>query len=710
MMSKTLYPSRARSTAKAMRMPATSYDTIHCIGGFDQLTPTLSLHPGAVRDGRNFECTPTLNQNKQPTGGYTRVGGYERYDGKAKPSNAAYQVVQVTSFTNVPSVGQTLTGFSSGATGEIFAVVEASLYVVLTKVVGAFTSVEVVKVGATTIGTATSLTVTISALLHAQYKNLAADVYRALIAAVPGSGPVRGVIGATFDGTDYVYAFRDNAGGTAVDLYQAGTSGWTQVTLLNEISFTAGGTGTPADGATLTEGGVTATIKRVMLQSGSWAAGTAAGRFIVTNPAGGNFSGGAATAGGVGVILSGIQTVLTITPGGAYEFDVVNFFGQAGTRRIYGCDGVNRGFEFDGTTYAPITTGTTNDRPTYVKGHKTHLFWAFESSAIHSGPGLPYTYTALSGGSEIATGDEIRGFQILPGIQSTAAMAIYGSEVTQILYGTTAATWNMVPFNSGIGGLNHTAQNMSASYVLDNVGLSSLQTTLSYGNFAQSYLTHNIQTFINSKRSLVSCSTVNRAKSQYRVFFTDASALYVTIVNGKLLGSGAQYFAHVFSCATNRRTSTGDEVTYAGAASGGIVYEMDRGSSFDGEDIVAHITLNWNAIRSPQILKDFLHASIEIDGNFYASVSFGYELGYGTSLLTQQTPVAYATGFSGVPVWDTFVWDSFTWDGLTLFPTEVEMVGLAENYRITLRSGTDYLYPFTVNTIITHYIPRRGKR
>ena len=710
MKSKTLFPSRYRSSTKVMGMPATKYDTIHCIGGLDQITPTLSLNPGAVRDGRNFECAPTLNLQKQPTGGYTRTAGYERYSGKAKPSDASYQVIQVSSFTNVPSVGQTLTGFTSAATGQIIALVQASNYVVLTLVTGTFTSSEVVKVGATTIGTATATTVVITSLLNAQYKNLAADVYRALIAAVPGSGAVRGVIGATFSGVDYVYAFRNNSGGTAVDLYQASASGWTQVTLFNEIDFTAGGTATPADGTTLTQGAVTATIKRVMIQSGSWAGGTAAGRFIIMNPSGGNFAAGAATIGAVGVTLSAIQTAITISPGGKYEFDVANLFGQTGTKRIYGADGINRGFEFDGTTYAPITTGTTTDTPKYVKVHKNHVFWAFASSAIHSGPNLPYTYTALSGGSEIATGDTIVGFQILPGAQTTAAMAIYALETTQILYGTTAATWNLVPFNTGIGGIDHTTQNLAHSYILDSVGLSSLQTTQSYGNFDASYLTHNLQTFINSKRSLVSCSTVNRSKSQYRLFFTDGSGLYVTIVNGKLLGSIPQYFADVFYCISNRRTSTGTEVTYAGANSGGYVFEVDKGSSFDGADIDAYITLNYNTIRSPQILKEMQHASIEIDGNFYASVSFGYQLGYGTTDLTQPTDVAYATGFSGAPVWDTFVWDSFVWDGVTLYPTEVDMTGLAENYRVTIRSSTDYIYPFTVNTIIAHYIPRRGKR
>jgi hypothetical protein len=48
----------------------------------------------------------------------------------------------------------------------------------------------------------------------------------------------------------------------------------------------------PMDGDTLTQGAVTATIQRVMWQSGSWTGGTAAGQFVVTNPSGGNFSAG----------------------------------------------------------------------------------------------------------------------------------------------------------------------------------------------------------------------------------------------------------------------------------------------------------------------------------------------------------------------------------------------------------------------------------
>ena len=53
------------------------------------------------------------------------------------------------------------------------------------------------------------------------------EARRALIEAVPGSGPVRGV--AVYK--DAVYAFRDNAGATALGMYRASAYGWQAVTI-----------------------------------------------------------------------------------------------------------------------------------------------------------------------------------------------------------------------------------------------------------------------------------------------------------------------------------------------------------------------------------------------------------------------------------------------------------------------------------------------
>ena len=684
------------------RRSPVQYDVVRMQGGWDQLTPTLSLGPGALRDVTNFEVAFTEG------GGYSRIAGYERYDGRSRPSDASYTVVQVASFTNTPTVGQTLTGFTSTATGVIAAL--GADYMVLTKVVGTFTNTEVVKVGATTIGTAVPNTTVFTALQEAQYTQNCADIYRADIGAVPGSGPVRGVLGMTVSGTDKVFAFRNNAGGTAVDIYEASTSGWTAVPLFYEISFTAGAVATPADGATLTQGGVTATVKRVCLQTGAWT-GAGTGRLIITAPTGGNFAAGAATlTGGATCTLSGVQTAITISPSGRFEFAIGNMGGQAESVRAYGCDGVNRGFEFDGVTYAPITTGTSTDVPSHVVVHQKQVFFAFRSSVIHSGPGTPFIWTAGGGASEIAVGNTVTNFLTQPGTTSTPALGITTTDNYLTLYGTGTSSWVLVGLNAGIGGIPRTAQLLNQSYWLDDPGVINLRTSQNYGNFHASAITKNINTFMTNQRTLVNTSVVNRGRSQYRLYFSDGQGLYLTVANGKVLGAAKVSLTDVMYCAWSAERSDYTERVYAGGNSSGYVYEMDRGSSFDGAAIEASLVFNHNFARSPRTIKRYLKASVEMQGNFYASINFGYTLEYNTSERLQPVAEVHQSSFSGVPHWDTFVWDAFTWDGSTLSPTEIKMYGRGANVQTTISCGTNYIQPFTINSIVYNIISGRGVR
>ena len=687
------------------RRQPVDYDTVKLVGGWDQLTPTLSLGPGALRDVTNFEVSAL------PGGGYSRIAGYERYDGRPSPSDATYSVVQVSSFTNTPTVGQTLTGFTSAATGVIVAL--GANYIVLTKVTGAFTNTEVVRVGGTTIGTATANTTVFTSIQDAQYTQAAADIYRADIGAVPGSGPVRGVLGLTVSGTEKVFAFRNNAGGTAVDIYEASSSGWTAVSLFYEVSFTAGAVATPADGATLTQGGVTATVKRVCLQTGAWT-GAGTGRLIITAPSGGNFAAGAATlTGGATCTLVGIQTAITISPGGRYRFSIGNLGGQAESVRAYGCDGVNRGFEFDGVTYAPITTGTSTDTPSDVVVHQKHVFFAFRSSVIHSGLATPFNWSSGAGASEIAIGNTVTNFLVQPGTTGSPALGITTVDNYYTLYGSASSgsgAWALVGLNTGTGGIARTAQLLNQGYWLDDPGLINLRTSQNFGNFQTSSLTQHLNTFMTAQRSLVNSSVVHRGRSQYRVYFSDGQGLYATVANGKFLGATKVSTPTAFYCTHSAERSDFSERLFAGATSGGYVYELDRGSSFDGAAIEASMTFNWNFARSPRTIKRYRKLSLEMQGNFYASINVGYALGYNTTERLQASVASYDSGFSGVPRWDTFVWDAFTWDGQTLSPTEIQLRGSGENIQVTISSGTNYIQPFTINSAIYNLSGRRGVR
>lgn len=680
-----------------VNLPSVDYDLVRLLGGMDQITPTLSLKPGIARRAANFECS--LN------GGYTRIAGYERFDGRPNPSDATYNILTITISAAI-AVGNTITGATSAATGKVIAI-DGSDYVI-TRETGTFTAGENVTVSAVVKGVV-SVVVGVAAdgLEDATYKSLAAADYRADIGVVPGSGNVLGV--AQLNGI--VYAWRANAGNTAVDLYKESAAGWVQVTLGKELRFTAGVAAGIADGNTVTgfTSGATGVVARVVVESGSFAGGTAAGRLILSSTTGTFSAAESIRVGGTNrATASGAQTQITLSVGGRYETTIANFGGGTVNRKLYGIDGVNKAFEFDGTTYVPIVTTMVPDVPTRVAFHKQHLFLAFGSSLQFSSIAAPYEWDPVTGAGELAMNDDITVLQVLPGDQTSGAIAVYTASDLSVLYGTSAATFQLSPFNVGTGAIAYTGQNLDQTYVLAERGVMGLGTTLNFGNFASTSLTMNLRPFIQARRTLASASIVNREKGQYRVFFSDGYGLYLTISNGQFVGAMPVQLTHAVLCSTEAETADGSETSYFGS-SNGYVYRLDAGTSFDGGEIPANFNLVPNSIRSPRVLKRFRHASVELTGDSYATFEFGYDLAYRSTNIQQAAETTHENDLRSAN-YDEMVYDNFVYDGSELTPSEIQMTGTGENVAIRISSVSAILKPFTVNSIIVHYTQRRGKR
>jgi hypothetical protein len=679
------------------QLPQVRYDQIRMVGGLDQITPTLSLPPGVVRRAANFECS--LN------GGYTRIAGYERFDGRANPSAARYNVLSCT-LTGTVAVGDTVTGYTSAATGKVIAVSGGD--VVITREVGIFLIGEGVVVSAVNVGTIDAIAGAVAdGLLDATYKSLAAADYRASIAAVPGSGSVLGVL--FYDGN--VYAWRNNAGGTAAVMHKSSSSGWTAVALGIELPFDDGTTEI-LEGQTVVGGtsGATGVVTRVVVQSGTFT-GTphATGRLIFSSVTGTFVNNEHINVGGSKTALcNGTQSAIVLAPSGRFQGVVANFGGGQSNKRMYVCDGVNRAFEFDGTVMVPIATTMSPDVPTRISVHKQHLFLAFGHSLQFSAISDPYVWDPVLGAGEIAMNDRITQLLPLPGDQSSGALAVYTRTDTSVLYGTSSEDFALSTFNVGTGGLAFTGQNLDQSYILSERGVMGLGTTLNFGNFATASLTMNLRPFIQVRRNLASASIVNREKGQYRVFFSDGYGLYLTIANGKYVGAMPVQFPNPVLCTSEGQSVDGAETSFFGS-SDGFVYRLDAGTSFDGAVIPANMSLVYNSTKSPRILKRYRKASVEMTGDSFAEFAFGYDLGYRTQFLDQPSESVHENDLRSA-YWDSMTWDNFVFDGSDISPSEVEVTGTAENMAIRISSVSDLLQPFTVNSIIVHYTLRRGIR
>lgn len=682
------------------QLPAQELDFVPFGGGLDLVTPAWSARPGTLRDAKNYEIG--IN------GGYDRIAGYERFDGQASPSDGQYRTVDVT-ITGVFSAGDTITGATSGATAVLILVdadASGQDFLVMTKVTGTFVA-EDLNVGGSPQGSITEAPTTdggSTALLHAQYKNLAADEYRDDIGAVPGAGSILGV----WMLNDVVYAWRNNVGVTEAEMYKSSASGWTAVPLGRELSFTSGGTTEIAEGDTITgaSSGATALITRVVLESGTWAGGDAAGRLIFASQTG-TFQSENLDVGASANLatIAGDSSAITMSPNGSFEFVTHNFGGLAGEDRIYGCDGVNRGFEFDGSVFVPIDTGMTTDTPNHVIAHKNHLFFSYEGSAQHSGIGTPYIWSPVYGASELAIGDTITGFQSQPGSEGNAALAIFSRNKINILYGTSSADWNLTAYREELGAYAGSIQQVGFTMMLDDRGLVALHTSQAFGNFEHAALSELIQPWLIARKSGVNCSMIARDKNQYRLFFDDSYALYVTLAGNKVLGMMPIDLTNEAVCSFSLEKADGTEMMVFGSDNG-YVYELDKGTSFDGEPIIGELNIHYHHSKTPGVYKGYKGVQLEVGGAGYAAFNFTYELDYTSVERTQPDSQTATQSFSSTR-WDSFTWDAFNWDGSTLSPSRLEMNGSGQNVALIILSDSDYHEPTQFSGALMRLVKRR---
>lgn len=682
---------------KIARVP-TQVEYVKFGGGLDLVTPALTINPGAALSAHNYE--PGV------TGGYRRIDGIERFSGQPSPSDATYSYCSV-SLSGAVAVNDTITGATSGATGVV--VVVGTTDLAITKVTGTFTASENFTVLGVVKGAMTALPVVggySTGLANATALAAAADEYRADIAAPTGSGAIRG--GFLLNGVSY--CFRDNAGATACVLYKQTTAGWSAITLYKTISFNTGTSSAIADGATITQAvsGATATVKRQVIESGSIAGNNATGRLILSGVTGTFDATNVIQVGGVTkCTATSLVTDITISPGGRYEVSVYNFTGFANTIRAYGCDGVNKAFEFDGDVYIPIATGMTTDTPVHVQTHKKMLFLTFRGSVQSSAIGNPFSWSAVVGATEIGMGETISGMLPQPG----EVLAIATRNSTSQLLGSSVSDFNLQSLAPEVGAIPYTMQNLGVGYWLDDRGVIQITRTQAFGNFDNATVSRKVQPVIDAIRTVVTCSAVYKSRNQYRLYGSDGSGVIMTIAEGRY---GPEFHFSTFqypvniSCAWTGEDANGKDVVFLGG-SNGMVYQADKGTSFDGEAIEAYLRLPFNHSKSPNTIKSYRRAQIEMTAEAYCAIRFHPEFSYSdpdvASHLLSTSVVQGAGGYFDLDDYETVYYDA----SIVSAP-EFSITGDGKNMGLIAYSSSAIDAGHTLSGAIVSFTPRRIQR
>lgn len=738
-MADLIYPrqGRVRSRRNATR---TQYFPLE--GGLDIVTPALSIPPGRAIGMVNFE--PWYQ------GGYRRIPGYERFDGRPKPSDATFDGFDVDDVTGLV-LRDVITGDTSGATGILIGIYDDTVTppfgsdtIAVTKVVGTFLDGETCNGGAFLIESdpvelyASTVDNEETFLLEAELE------YREDILVVPGAGQTNGVWQRLAD----VYAIRNNVGNTAGILHKATATGWddTPITMADTIRFDTGlnAGGAVVEGDILTGGisGATGTIHRIVLNGGSnsWD-GSGEGYFVLTGVAGGPFQDGEdlespaltdiATA-------DGVNSTFAFSIDGVYQFLNHNFFASSATYRVYGCNGVDPAFEIDTSDIVspilmPINPLTgdppANNTPFLIEEHRNHLFLAFEGgSAQHSVVGEPLIWSGFLGAAEFGLGDEVTGMNSVVG----NVLVLSTTRETRGLFGTSVADWELRIVAEQSGSLLFGSQKIDTVYSLDDLGITSVARTEQFGDFISATVSQAVQPLVTAQRPRFTDSTIVRESNQFRLYFDDNSFLIMYIPAGtqtetqvrrRTVRSPAEFgfgsYDLTVAMIYNSDDGDGKERTYfvsSTAIQEGFVFEDQIGKNFDGEEIASYVRTAFNHVKSPTMRKRFRRADLELNAPQTLSLQFASDLTYSTaevsSGITQLTTIDIEEVdiFGGGGFWNDVNWDDFLWDGTAIATARADLSGTGENISFLIFNESAKAAAWEMQGITLHYDQRRLQR
>lgn len=527
-------------------------------------------------------------------------------------------------------------------------------------------------------------------------------------AAPVGSGAIRGVW--IYQGV--AYCFRDNAGGTAGQMYKASGSGWALQSMPTYLTFTAGDRAF-IEGETITGGtsGATARVVRYGATSGAIASSTLAGTLVIDTIVG-TFQAGEALK--IGGVAHGTNTaakiVYALPAGGSYKFSNYNFLADAASQRMYGASGVGAAFEWDGTTFFPILQQVGSAWPTDISGHNDHLHLGFGTTGLLriSSIGAPRDYLSTTDAADIGVGDEIRELRSIVG-----GVLLVGCKLsTKILYGTDATTWDM-KHHSDNGVFSRSMKEAGGTTLVTDVrGVQRLNQTQAFGDF-QSI---GVSVPVNRKLlptfalSAPSCSIVSKNKDQYRLYFGKIGFCF-TFNGTTMVGVTMLAYNHDVLVTCDGLDATGAEFLLFGDSSGNV-FQLDTTNKFNGSNIIGGLSLAYVTQGAPTQRKKYGKATfyLQVEGDNPAlQCRAFFNLQDGTLPVSALNDIV-VNGISGTN-WDDGAWDTFDWAGdSAALSAETRLDGTAQNMGLVIYSPGSENGQHTFMSGVLHWSPRRLMR
>lgn len=323
----------------------------------------------------------------------------------------------------------------------------------------------------------------------------------------------------------------------------------------------------------------------------------------------------------------------SLNPGGRYSCIEHNFTNIEDNDHVFGVSGANDAFEFDGTNYIPIFHPDTAGFPTHVLIHQERLMLVFPGGEWPYSVVLqPRVFNSLLGAGSHSAGAEIVGTHTVNGNAAVAfCEGSYWMLIGDGVYdeGTATRNWTFYEHDENIGAEEWSVAGSGEFFFLDHSEIRSLNTTASYGGFYTKPIAEEIRPFLESHSGTAVAALYVKEKGQYRIFFSDGKAAYITFSGGKLKGPTTVSFPDIPTAVWSAHEG-GEEYLYFGDSSG-YVHRMDSGNTCDDGYIEGSFRLPFYHYGTPRNEKRIPQVIIEFDAPV---------------LLTEDTTMTYTVNFS----------------------------------------------------------------
>ena len=421
--------------------------------------------------------------------------------------------------------------------------------------------------------------------------------------------------------------------------------------------------------------------------------------------------------GGYADVESANQTY-TLNPGGRYECKKHNFTNIADNDHMYGVSGVNEAFEFDGENYTPIYHPDTSGYPSHILIHQERLLLAFPGGEWpYSVAGQPRIFNAILGAGARSAGADIISTHTVNG---NAAVAFCKDNYWMLtgdgVYDEDSATrnWSFHKYDENIGADEWSVAGEGDFFFLNHAEIRSLKTTEAYGGFYTKAIAEEIRPFLEERVGTVVATLYCKEKSQYRLFYEDGKALYVTFFAGKVKGQTIVTFPDI-PVVTWANYEEGVEYMYFGG-SDGYVYRMDSGDTCDDDYIEGSFRIPFHHYKTPRNLKDIDQLTIELVAPSMLTedteISYIANWSYGNTVYPRANPVDVTEldtvgGIYG----NNAGYGAFRFSGAVVSEIVINPEGYGSNFSLLISFRTKYDTAFgflaILADVITHGLERR---